>query len=94
MTRLYVGNLPEDLDEEGLRALFADHGEVASVILMTDPASGQSRGFGFVQMPEDAAAAAMGALDGLPVRADDPDAGVLRVNEARDRGAKPPRRAY
>lgn len=94
MTRLYVGNLPEDLDEEGLRALFAVHGEVASVTLMTDHASGHSRGFGFVQMPAAAAEAAMGALDGTPVRADDPDAGLLRVNEARDRGARPPRRAW
>ena len=94
MTRLYVGNLPLDLDEEGLRALFAVHGEVLSVILMTETASGRSRGFGFVQMPAAAAEVAMEALDGLSLREQDPDAGLLRVNVARDRGAKPPRRTY
>lgn len=93
MTTLYVGNLSCDLDEEGLRALFAVHGEVASVTLVADPASGESRGFGFVEMPEDAALIAMENLDGLPT-GEEPGARLLRVNVARDRGARPPRRSW
>ena len=94
VTTLYVGNLPLDLDEEGLRALFAPHGEVAGASLVTDPATGGSRGFGFVEMADQAAQAAILELDGLLLVGRTPDDGLLRVNVARNRGAKPPRRAY
>ena len=57
--KLFVGNLSWDLKEEDLKRIFAETGEVVSVIILTDRATGRSRGFGFVEMssPEDAQAA-------------------------------------
>ncbi len=49
-TKLYVGNLPFDTSEEDLKTLFAEAGEVKSVVLIKDKFSGQSKGFGFVEM--------------------------------------------
>lgn len=49
-TKLYVGNLPFDVTEEEITALFKEAGEVKSVTLITDKYSGQSKGFGFVEM--------------------------------------------
>lgn len=90
MKRLYVGNLPGTLDDAGLAALFAPHGAVASALVVTDAATGASRGFGFVEMEDDAAAdRAVDALDGI-----DLDGAMLRVNESRDRGKPAPRRPW
>ena len=89
MLTLYVGNLPADVDAEGLRALFADHGAVTSATVVVDPATGHSRGFGFVEMEDAAARRAVDALDGIVLAG-----GMLRVNEARDRGRKAPRRPW
>jgi len=86
---IYVGNLPEDMDEEGLRALFAAHGAVQSVMVVADPETGRSRCFGFVDMEEAGALLAIAELDGYPH-----SGGTMRVNEARDRGRKAPRRAW
>ncbi len=49
-TKLYVGNLPFNTTEEELQTLFAQAGEVKSVTIITDKYSGQSKGFGFVEM--------------------------------------------
>ena len=49
---LYVGNLPYDLSEDDLRAAFAAYGEVASANIITDRETGRSKGFGFVEMPD------------------------------------------
>jgi RNA recognition motif-containing protein len=49
-TKLYVGNLPFDTSEEDLKTLFSEAGEVKSVVLIKDKFSGQSKGFGFVEM--------------------------------------------
>ncbi|BBB49602.1 RNA recognition motif domain-containing protein [Pelolinea submarina] len=49
-TKLYVGNLPFDATEEELKTLFSEAGEVKSVVLIKDKFSGQSKGFGFVEM--------------------------------------------
>lgn len=49
-TKLYVGNLPFDTTEEEINTLFAQAGEVKSVTLISDKFSGQSKGFGFVEM--------------------------------------------
>lgn len=49
-TKLYVGNLPFDTSEEEIQTLFAQAGEVKSVLLISDRISGQSKGFGFVEM--------------------------------------------
>jgi RNA recognition motif-containing protein len=48
---IYVGNLPFDATEDEVRELFATYGQIASVSLIKDKFSGQSRGFGFVEMP-------------------------------------------
>jgi RNA recognition motif-containing protein len=49
-TKLYVGNLPFDATEEELKTLFSEAGEVKSVVLIKDKFSGQSKGFGFIEM--------------------------------------------
>jgi RNA recognition motif-containing protein len=51
--KLYVGNLPYSADEETLRAAFSEIGEVLSVKIITDAATGRPRGFGFVEMASD-----------------------------------------
>jgi RNA recognition motif-containing protein len=89
MKTIYLGNLPFTVTEDEVRDLFGQHGEVASVILVTDRETGKPRGFGFVEMEPEAADRAIGALDGS-----DFGGRSLRVNEARDRGARPPRRSW
>jgi len=49
-SKLYVGNLPYNVTEDDLRGLFAQAGEVKEVALITDRATGRSKGFGFVEM--------------------------------------------
>lgn len=80
MKRIYVGNLPFSATEDEVRELFGAHGDVESVSLITDRETGRPRGFGFVEMAEDAADAAIQALDGT-----DMGGRNLRVNEARPR---------
>jgi len=53
---IYVGQLPYNISEEELKALFTEYGEVASLNLIMDKFSGQSKGFGFVDMPNNAEA--------------------------------------
>jgi RNA recognition motif-containing protein len=84
--KLYVGNLPFSATEEAIRELFAKHGSVDSINLITDRDTGQPRGFGFVEMSE-GGQAAMSALDGYEM-----DGRALKVNEARKREDRPPRR--
>lgn len=64
MSKLFVGNLPFSATTEEVRELFAQHGEVTAVNLVTDRHTGQPRGFGFVQMDADGAKKAIGALNG------------------------------
>ncbi|MFC1762608.1 RNA recognition motif domain-containing protein [Planctomycetota bacterium] len=49
--KIYVGGLPLTINEDGLKALFAEFGEVAAVNMVKDGATGESRGFGFIEMP-------------------------------------------
>ncbi|GAB4368914.1 MAG: RNA-binding protein [Acidobacteriota bacterium] len=84
---IYVGNLPFSASEDEVRELFAAHGEVLSVKLISDRETGRPRGFGFVEMDEDAAANAIQALDGSTM-----GGRSLRVNEARQREDRGPRR--
>lgn len=79
--KLYVGNLPFTATQEQLRDLFAKHGTVESVSLITDRETGRPRGFGFVEMDASGADAAVAALDGK-----DFGGRTLRVNEARESG--------
>jgi RNA recognition motif-containing protein len=78
---IYVGNLSFDTTQDSLQELFEEYGEVSSVSVITDRATGRSRGFGFVEMATDEAArAAMAALNGQEV-----DGRELTVNEAKPR---------
>jgi RNA recognition motif-containing protein len=78
---LYVGNLSYDTTEDTLRTLFAEHGEVESVNLITDRYTGRSRGFAFVEMStEEEAQKAVSELNGRTV-----DGRDLRVDEAKPR---------
>jgi cold-inducible RNA-binding protein len=79
--RLYVGNLSYDTSETELRELFTGFGEIASLRIVTDGDSGRSKGFGFVEFPNDEEAkAAMAALNGKEIRGR-----AIVVNEARPR---------
>jgi RNA recognition motif-containing protein len=79
--KLYVGNLPFSATEEELRGIFERHGTVESVAVITDRETGRSRGFGFVEFADAAAAdAAVQALNGYQM-----GGRGLRVNEAHDR---------
>lgn len=78
--KLYVGNLSFETTEEQLEALFAEHGSVTSVALITDRDTGRPRGFGFVEMNDSAAQTAMSALNGKEV-----GGRSLTVNEAKPR---------
>jgi RNA recognition motif-containing protein len=81
VTKLYVGNLPFTATEDGVRTLFATHGAVEKVSLITDRDTGQPRGFGFVEMSNSDASRAMQALNGK-----DFNGRALKVNEAQDKG--------
>jgi len=78
--KLYVGNLPFNTTEDDLRDLFARHGTVASVKVITDRETGRSRGFAFVEMDANGAQEAMRALDGNQF-----GGRPLKVNEAQER---------
>jgi len=85
MKKLYVGNLSYGANEETIRALFESHGAVESVNLITDRDTGRSKGFGFVEMTNDAdAQRAIKALNGKEI-----DGRALTVNEARPKEDRP-----
>ena len=83
---LYVGNLPWSATEDEVRELFATHGNVTSVKLISDRETGRARGFGFVEIDAADAATAVEALDGASF-----GGRTLRVNEAQPRAPRPPR---
>jgi len=88
MSKIYVGNLPFTANEDAVRALFAEHGTVDSVALISDRDTGQPRGFGFVEMTSNAEAArAIQNLNGHQM-----DGRALKVNEAQAKSASRPRR--
>jgi len=79
--KLFVGNLSYEVDNNALQDLFAGHGTVESASVITDRSTGQSKGFGFVEMAsDDEAAAAIEALNGQ-----EHHGRPLTVNEARPR---------
>src|ERR1700740_582073 len=82
MKSLFVGNMSFQTTEGELRELFAPFGQVTRVHMAMDRETGRARGFAFIEMPNDAeAAAAMTALDGKEVGGRN-----LKVNEARPKG--------
>ena len=80
MTRIYVGNLPFSATDAELRELFAQHGTVESVSIITDRDTGRPRGFGFVEMSRADASRAIQNLNGKEL-----GGRPLRVNEAQER---------
>jgi len=83
--KIYVGNLPFSATEEQVRKLFAAHGEVQSVALITDRETGRPRGFGFVEMDAAGATKAISAINGQEM-----DGRTLKISEAeqRERGGR------
>ncbi len=85
---IYVGNLPYNVTEDELKELFSEFGEVSTVNIITDKFSGQSKGFGFVEMPNDSEAEeAIKSLDGSELKGRN-----IKVNQAKPRGERPQRR--
>ena len=82
--KLYVGNLSRKTNDAELAKMFAPFGKATSAQVATDRATGTSRGFGFVEFPnDDEARAAISGLDGKEV-----DGQVLKVNESRPKAAR------
>lgn len=90
---IYVGNLAYGMTEDELQQLFSEYGNVASTNIIRDRDSGNSKGFGFVEMEDKAAGEkAIEELDGSSVGGRN-----IRVNEARPRGersSRPPRKNW
>jgi len=82
--KLYVGNLSFSVTEQTLRSTFSQHGTVEAINLITDRDTGQSRGFGFIEMRTDAEAnAAIRQLNGTAL-----DGMSIKVNEAKPQERK------
>jgi len=80
MTKLYVGNLAWTTTEENLSEFFSSYGSVISAVVVKDRETGRSRGFGFVEMDQDAAENAIREANGQNLLGR-----PLRVSEARER---------
>ena len=86
-SKLYVGGIPYRTTEDDLRTAFSEAGEVTSVSIISDRMTGRSRGFGFVEMADEAQAqAAIDRWDGKEF-----DGRMLSVSMARPQGDRPPR---
>ena len=83
---IYVGNLPFNATAQDLENLFGEYGTVESAAIINDRETGRSRGFGFVEMPNEEGAKAISELDGA-----DYNGRALKVNEARPREERPRR---
>ena len=85
MKNIFVGNLSFSVTEATLRSLFEAYGSVAKVNVVTDRDTGRAKGFGFVEMTNDAEAAK--AINGLNGK--DVEGRTLNVNEARPKAERP-----
>ena len=84
---IYVGNLAYSVTEDDLRTAFSAYGEITSVSLITDKFSGQSKGFGFVEMPNNSEAdAAIKGLNETALKGRN-----MKVNQAKPRSDRPQR---
>jgi cold-inducible RNA-binding protein len=89
-TKLFVGSLPWAIDDQGLEDLFKEFGQVTSAKVIIDRETNRSKGFGFVEFDDDAAAkAAIEKLNGQDIQGR-----TIVVNEARPLEARPPRRDF
>ena len=87
---IYVGNLAYSITDDDLREAFAAFGEVSRASVIMDRDTGRSKGFGFVEMPDNSQAEA--ALNGLNEK--DLSGRPIRVNEAKPREDRPRRPRY
>ncbi|ACF45187.1 MAG: RNA-binding protein [Prosthecochloris sp.] len=85
---IYIGNLPYNITEDDLREAFNEFGQVDSANIIIDKFSGRSKGFGFVEMPNDEDAEK--AIDSL--NDTDFNGRTIKVNQARPREERPVRR--
>jgi len=84
---IYVGNLAYSVTQDELRDAFSAYGQVESASLITDKFTGESKGFGFVEMPNNSEAdAAIKALNETPLKGRN-----MKVNQAKPRGDRPSR---
>lgn len=88
--KIYVGNLSYSTTEEDIRSAFSPFGTIDSADVIMDRSTGRSKGFGFVEMSNDAEAKA--AIEGLNGK--DLDGRSLNVNEAKPRTERPQRSSY
>ena len=87
---IYVANLSFSVKDEDLRSYFAEYGEVSSAKVITDKLTNRSRGFAFVEMPDEAAAQkAIAELDGAMV-----DGRSIKVNLAKPKEERTERRSF
>lgn len=87
LMNIYVGNLAYNVTQEELRDAFGAYGEISSVNLITDKFTGSSKGFGFVEMPNNSEAdAAIKGLNETPLKGRN-----LKVNQAKPREERPSR---
>lgn len=85
---MYIGNLPYNVSEDELREMFSEFGVVDSIKLITDKFSGQSKGFGFIEMSNNSEAdKAIKALNKTNVKGRD-----IKVNQAEPQGKRPQRK--
>ncbi|MCG8341764.1 MAG: RNA-binding protein [Chlorobiales bacterium] len=87
---IYIGNLDYGVTEDDLRDAFGEFGEVSSANIISDKFTGRSKGFGFVEMPNDAEANQ--AIDAL--NDTDLNGRSIKVNQARPREERPSRPRY
>jgi len=81
---IYVGQLPYNVNEDELREIFSEYGEIASLNLIKDRFSGQSKGFGFIDMPNNSEAdKAIKALNKTMLKGRE-----IKVNQAEERRKK------
>ncbi|MFP4368510.1 MAG: RNA recognition motif domain-containing protein [Candidatus Kapaibacterium sp.] len=78
--KIFVGNLPNELTEEELNSHFKGFGEIKSLKIITDRDTGKSRGFGFIEMPENAGRKAIQDLNETEIQGRQ-----ITVNEAKER---------
>ena len=87
--KLYIGGVSYTTTQQSLQDAFAKFGNVVSATIIMDKMTGRSRGFGFVEMDDDAADAAVQGMNGAML-----DGRKLTVNEARPMTERPPRRNF
>jgi len=85
--KLYVGNLPYSVTENDLKELFGSFSSLGKVDLIVDKYSGQSKGFGFVEIGDEEAEKAINELNDKSFKGR-----PLRVNQAQEKTERPPRR--